>query len=465
MNIFASGRLRSFALLFTDIISLALAIFVVFFIYKQCGALYEMSIVWRTWPIFLLLTALNIIGRLYCGNLIYPGLVLNPVEELRRLTLSCIGSFLIFMAVLTLTRENIDFSRVALSFSALASAVALPLGRIVLRYLLWKFKIAYIPAVITGDAALARDVLAKLRSDNYAILSIKGSCCGEKIGENISDLPPAKFVEIARRAGINYLIYCNKEGEYSRDMDLYLSSFLHILVVNQTARFPVMWSYPVSFYRYFSFEISNRLLRKGVLMQKRILEIVLAAIGLIMAFIPGILLALLVKLSSRGPVFYKASRLGKDGVPIQVLKFRTMRVNADAELEKLLAENPELQKEWNANFKLENDPRITGIGKFLRRTSLDELPQFWNVIKGEMALIGPRPIVQDEVHYYGKDYKIFASVKPGITGLWQVSGRSDVDYEERVALDVFYVNNWSIWMDYYIFFATINAVLFRRGAK
>ena len=101
----------------------------------------------------------------------------------------------------------------------------------------------------------------------------------------------------------------------------------------------------------------------------------------------------------------------------------------------------------------------------MRKTSLDELPQFINVIKGEMALIGPRPIVEKEVKYYGEDYKVFSSVKPGITGLWQVSGRSDVDYADRVALDVFYVNNWSIWMDLYIFVATFNAVLFRRGAR
>ena len=142
-----------------------------------------------------------------------------------------------------------------------------------------------------------------------------------------------------------------------------------------------------------------------------------------------------------------------------------MRENADCELEKIFSENPELRTEWENKFKLQDDPRVTKVGRFLRKTSLDELPQFWNVLKGEMALIGPRPIIEKEIKYYGKDYKTFSSVKPGITGLWQVSGRSNVKYEERVALDVFYINNWSLWMDYYIFFATINAVILRRGAK
>ena len=141
-----------------------------------------------------------------------------------------------------------------------------------------------------------------------------------------------------------------------------------------------------------------------------------------------------------------------------------MNPDADEKLEQLLAENPDLKEEWEKNFKLDNDPRITKIGHFLRKTSLDELPQFINVLKGEMALIGPRPIVQKEVAYYGDDYKIFASVKPGITGLWQVSGRSDTSYEQRVQLDVYYVANWSIWMDYYIFLNTFVAVLLRKGA-
>ena len=142
-----------------------------------------------------------------------------------------------------------------------------------------------------------------------------------------------------------------------------------------------------------------------------------------------------------------------------------MYKNADGVLKKILDKNPELKKEWDEYFKLKNDPRITPLGKFLRKTSLDELPQFINVLRGEMAVIGPRPIIDDEKKYYGEDFHVFSMVKPGITGLWQISGRSDVDYDTRVQMDIYYVANWSIWLDYYIFLHTFIAVLFRRGAE
>jgi Undecaprenyl-phosphate galactose phosphotransferase WbaP len=465
MSIFGSGRLRSFSLLFSDIVSVSLALFWGFYSYWLCGAKYEMTITLNAWPIVLMIVLFNIAGRLYCGNLIYPGLVINPVEELRRLMISAIGSFLLFFAFLTLTRENLYFSRLALTISAMLSLVTLPVGRIVIRYILWKFRIAYIPAVIAGDIELAKSIIERMQADDYAILKIYASNCGGSCGSGIPDLSREELLEFARKKNINYLIYCNSGMEYDKATDSYMPEFLYALVVNKTARFPVLWSYPVSFYHYFSFEVGNRMLRKGVLLQKRILEVVLAIIGLILAFLPGVILAVLVKLSSEGPAFYRAKRLGKNGKPISVLKFRTMVHKADQELERILSEDPDLRDEWEAKFKLDNDPRVTKVGRFLRKTSLDELPQFWNVIKGEMSLIGPRPIVPAEVKYYGKDYETFSSVKPGITGLWQVSGRSSTDYEERVELDVFYVNNWSIWMDFYIMFATINAVLLQRGAK
>ena len=465
MKILASGRIRSFSLLFSDTLSLATALFYAFYFYKLLGAKYEMSILYRTWPLLVLLLFFNISSRLYCGNLIYPGLIISPVEELRRLILGCIGSFMAFFAFLSITKGYESFSRLALLCAMIFTIFLLPFFRKVTRYLLWKLQWGNIPAVIVGDSSMARTVAEKIAADNYSILTVKGSCCGSPISNDIPDFDRDELLNFSRKNSINYLIFCNKQGQYDRQIEQFCRKFLHVLVVNDTIRFPVLWSYPVSFYRYFSFEISNRMQRKIVVLQKRILEFILSAIGIILAFIPGVILALMVKLSSRGPVFYRAKRLGKKGKTIYVLKFRTMNPDADAKLELLLAENPDLQAEWEKKFKLDNDPRITKIGHFLRKTSLDELPQFINVLKGEMSLIGPRPIVEKEVAYYGEDYATFSSVKPGITGLWQVSGRSDIDYEDRVALDVYYVNNWSIWMDLYIFIATFNAILFRRGAK
>ena len=181
-SIFASGRLRSFSLLFSDIVSVSLAIFWGFYSYWLCGAKYEMTIALKTWPIVLMIVLFNIAGRLYCGNLIYPGLVINPVEELRRLLISAIGSFLLFFAFLTLTRENLFFSRLALIISTFLSLVTLPVGRIVTRYILWRFRMAYIPAVITGDLELAKSVIERMQADDYCILKVYAGSCGGSCG-------------------------------------------------------------------------------------------------------------------------------------------------------------------------------------------------------------------------------------------------------------------------------------------
>jgi lipopolysaccharide/colanic/teichoic acid biosynthesis glycosyltransferase len=141
-----------------------------------------------------------------------------------------------------------------------------------------------------------------------------------------------------------------------------------------------------------------------------------------------------------------------------------MVVDAEVQLEKYLAAHPELREEWERDHKLRNDPRITGAGRFLRRTSLDELPQLWNVFKGDMSLVGPRPITDKEVSKYGSAFELYKRVKGGITGLWQVSGRNDVSYDERVYWDRFYVRNWSVWLDCCILFRTIAVVLFSKGA-
>ncbi|MGL5050652.1 MAG: sugar transferase [Fusobacteriaceae bacterium] len=169
----------------------------------------------------------------------------------------------------------------------------------------------------------------------------------------------------------------------------------------------------------------------------------------------------------RGPALFNHNRIGRDLKPFKMHKFRSMYIDAEARLEKMLAEDEEVRKEFYTNFKLKNDPRITPAGAFLRKTSLDEFPQFLNVLKGEMSLVGPRPVVQKEVEmYYGTEMgrKIF-QVKPGITGMWQANGRSDVeDYEERIALDLYYIRNWSLWLDIIILIKTVKNVLGKKGA-
>lgn len=165
-----------------------------------------------------------------------------------------------------------------------------------------------------------------------------------------------------------------------------------------------------------------------------------------------------------GPSIYGHERIGKNGKPFKCLKFRSMVVNSKEVLEELLKDNEEVNKEWQLTFKLKDDPRITKIGGFLRKTSLDELPQLFNVLRGEMSLVGPRPIIKEELERYNEEVDYYLLSKPGMTGLWQVSGRSDVDYETRVYLDAWYVKNWSMWNDIAILFKTIIVVIKKDGA-
>ena len=197
---------------------------------------------------------------------------------------------------------------------------------------------------------------------------------------------------------------------------------------------------------------------------KRIFDLVLTIVGGLMISPVLLGIALAVAIENRGHVIFAHRRVGAAGKKFSCYKFQTMVPDAEAKLKKYLAENPEAKREWEESFKLTNDPRVTKLGNILRRTSLDELPQLWNVIRGEMSLVGPRPIVQAEVPRYGKNIREYYMVLPGITGMWQVSGRSDMTYPERVAMDTWYVRNWSVWIDLMYLFKTVKAVFYRKGA-
>lgn len=169
-------------------------------------------------------------------------------------------------------------------------------------------------------------------------------------------------------------------------------------------------------------------------------------------------------MSDGGAPLYRQKRIGRNGRHFLIYKFRTMNREADRILQKILSDDPVLRQEWERERKLKNDPRVTAFGRFLRKTSLDELPQLLNVMKGEMSLVGPRPIVAGEVKKYGENFRFYTAVKPGITGLWQVSGRNDLDYGERVELDAWYVRNWSLELDLMILIRTAGVVLRREGS-
>lgn len=213
-----------------------------------------------------------------------------------------------------------------------------------------------------------------------------------------------------------------------------------------------------------AFYVRNNLLSPVDKYMKNIFDY-LTALSLILIFSPLlILLYSIVYFSTNGHPLFKHRRIGLNGKKFNVYKFRTMYIDADKKLEELLEENEESRIEWENDFKLKDDPRITKIGTFLRKTSLDELPQLINVLQGKMSLIGPRPIIDQEIIKYGEYFDYFTAVKPGITGLWQVSGRNDIDYDERVQLDVWYVRNWSINLDIQILLKTVLVVIGRKGS-
>jgi len=253
-------------------------------------------------------------------------------------------------------------------------------------------------------------------------------------------------------------------SRFMEKLEQYGLHFSRILMIPNLSNFCSMWVSPRSVGGMLGLEVCQQAFVRERQWPKRVLDLVLTIVGgaLILPLIA--LIAAWIKLDSPGPVFYAQQRIGQDGREFQAWKFRSMMQNADQVLNHYLEQNPELREEWDRDHKLRKDPRITTAGRFLRRTSLDELPQLWNVLKGEMSLVGPRPIVQAEIAKYGNKFDLYMKVKSGLTGMWQVSGRNDTSYDERVNLDAFYVRNWSVWLDFYILFRTIETVLFRKGA-
>ena len=210
--------------------------------------------------------------------------------------------------------------------------------------------------------------------------------------------------------------------------------------------------------------VKNNLALKRNKIIKYLFDMILTIVGTICISPLLVIIAIWIYKDSPGPVIFKHMRVGKDGKEFPCYKFRSMCVDAKEKLEELLQNDPEARAEWERDFKLKHDPRITKSGAFLRKTSLDELPQIFNVLKGEMSLVGPRPIIKEEIERYGNHIDDYLMVKPGIAGIWQCSGRNDVSYQERVQMDSWYVRNWSVWLDIMILWQTLKAVFAKKGA-
>jgi len=316
---------------------------------------------------------------------------------------------------------------------------------------------------ITGEKLLGYEIIAFLSTKENAPTNVVVD--GKFIPVRQLGNDPEKFL---RRLHSPHIIVALEQGgldEIQNYFDRLSLKYSQISVVPAIRGLPL---FGTDLYQFFSHEVLMLNLRNNLgsataKMTKRAFVLVFASLLLISLSPVLFAISIIVRRSGR-QVIFGHERIGREGKPFMCLKFRTMVENSQEVLERLLETDAQAKAEWNKDFKLKNDPRITPIGRFLRKTSLDELPQLINVIRGEMSLVGPRPVIHEEVLRYGKKAVFYYKAKPGITGLWQVSGRNDLDYESRIDLDVWYVRNWSLWNDIIILFRTVGVVLKRDGA-
>jgi Undecaprenyl-phosphate galactose phosphotransferase WbaP len=403
---------------------------------------------------------------------LYPGISLAPSEELRHFTVSSIlvhGGIIVSRFI-----EDQEFGAISIAFiiSFCFSPVILIVMRNLTHATLRRTALGGIPAVVYGSGPTGRLIIDRLLGSKrigYIPVLILDDTPGPE--EWYRDIPIIHDTSIGpivtERFRIRMAIVAMPElsqDDLSQLLNYSVSSFRYSVIIPDFFTATNIWMSVRDFDGILGFVTSHKLKMFWNLAIKRFMDLSLVTIGGIIILPLLIIIALLVKVSSPGPVLYGHRRLGKNGKYFIAYKFRSMVKNSQEVLEQMLLSSPELRKEWESNHKLKNDPRVTPIGKFLRRTSFDEFPQLLNILKNEMSLVGPRPVVDEEVKKYGKNFDRIFSVKPGLTGLWQVSGRSDTDYAERVAFDTYYLQSWSAWLDIWVLLRTIGVVIKGKGA-
>jgi Undecaprenyl-phosphate galactose phosphotransferase WbaP len=462
--------LRIFFLMLGDYISFMGIFILTAYIYKLCGGEYELITYLKMWPFGLLFILINEIARLYYGTMFYPGVSLGPAEELRRIFYSVTVVFFGLLLFLFISKETVVYSRAVFIISWPICIFTTVICRWVLRSIFKRYEFGNVRAIILG-AGIAGTKTAKLLNKNkyLGISPVAFLDDNPKLLNSVIEEVPViatleKLEENAKKLNADYIIACLPVTIVMDKIKEHCSSFKHIMIIPTGSMFSAVWVYAYDIGGILGLEIKCNLMLKSLLLIKQCVDYILTLLITLITIPLMILCAIFIKLTSKGAVIYKASRLGRNGEVFSIYKFRTMKTDSEKHFEQYLEDNPEAKKEWLNNFKLKKDPRITWVGNILRKTSLDELPQLFNVLRGDMSLIGPRPIVESEKKYYDERYDMISSVKPGITGLWQVSGRSELDYEERVELDCYYLMNWNIWLDVFILLKTIKEVLFCRGA-
>jgi Undecaprenyl-phosphate galactose phosphotransferase WbaP len=458
---YRSGVMSAF-MLASDLICLFLSIWMSINFWAQVRSDFPIVDYYRIMPLLV-----GVCLSFYFLMGLYPGLGVGPVEELKRLTKATTFFVLGLIAFTFYSKTSDSWSRAIIGLAWTFALISVPITRKIFRRLALYLQLWGMPVALVGTTNAVINIYRGL--EKRPLAGLKPVICAES--DSLSSLfvnktEESEFLKMAfQKTGILVIAFGN--SSFTEAKNILTQSkfkFRKVIIMFDEERIGSLSFESLHFNEHFGLELSHHLLNQAQLFVKRCLDLFLALVAAPIFIILALPIGLGIKLNSNGPVFFKHQRIGRFGKTLDIIKFRTMYANANEVLSAHLEQDNFLKQEWEGNFKLKYDPRITRIGNFLRRTSLDELPQIWNVIKGEMSFIGPRPIVQEEVDLYGEEFEIYKQVLPGMTGLWQISGRNSLSYRERVNLDVYYVQNWSVWLDIHILLHTVLAVLQGRGA-
>jgi Undecaprenyl-phosphate galactose phosphotransferase WbaP len=450
----------------TDLLALSLAGSLSVYIRLFLDGQFHPSLYWVLWPV------LGLFIVAYATGGLYPGVALSPVDELRWISLSTTLIYLALGATVFLRREGEVYSRGVFVLAWVLSIVLVLLARALMRSLVahkswWGYPVMVLGAGKTGEMVV-RTLKMRPSVGLKPVLVLDddpkkhGSICGVPVVGSLALAP-----SLAKSRHIPYAIIAMPRVHRKRLLQIlerYGNPFAHLLIIPDLFDFSSLWVSAKDMGGILGLQVRQRLLLPGPRFAKFSIDLFATLLGGVVLMPMVGIIALLIKLDSPGPIFYGQTRIGQNGERFTAWKFRSMVQHADKALQDYLDRHPELQSSWEKDHKLREDPRVTRIGRFLRRTSLDELPQLWNVLRGEMSLVGPRPIVDEEIDRYGDKFALYTRVIPGITGLWQVSGRNNITYQDRVNLDAYYVRNWSVWLDIYILTRTVWVVMTGEGA-
>jgi Undecaprenyl-phosphate galactose phosphotransferase WbaP len=405
---------------------------------------------------------------------LYPGYGLDPVEELRRQTYATIATLGIAVVVFVFAFEaGSSLSRLMLGLAFLESLLVVPIVRHFVKWGLMKLGLWGKPVVVLGAGETGKQLVRTLQREwglgfrpvavfDFRLAPRGGLLEGVPYGGTVSDA-----LDLARKQRLDTIIFAMphiRREHLAKFVERASYRFRRVILIPNLSGLTTSAVAARDFSGTLGVEIKHNLLNPWVLRAKRLLDLAATLVGGILILPLLLTICLLVWVDSRGPIFYKAERIGRDQKRFSCIKFQTMVPDAETILQRLLEENDELREEYSKYHKLRDDPRVTRIGRFLRKTSLDELPQLWNVLRGEMSLVGPRPYLPRESEKIGAAQSEILRVPPGITGPWQVAGRNSIPFEERVQMDAYYVRDWSGWIDLILLSRTIRLLVFGRWA-